>query len=216
MEAQARLLRVLQEGEIRRVGSTETRKVSVRLITATHRDLLALTQSGHFRNDLYYRLNVVSLNVPPLRDREDDILGLAQWILKKTCSKLDKPVLSFSAESEKAISQYAWPGNVRELENAIERAVILCDDHVLSPELLAIEPVTTTPFPKVPTHNLEDNTSLEDYFVAFVQEHQDSLTETELAKKLGISRKSLWERRQRLEIPRRKTKTRGVRRNQPS
>ena len=139
MAAQARLLRVLQEGEIRRVGSVETRRVNVRLIAATHRDLKAATANGAFRQDLFYRLNVVTLALPPLRDRGDDILDLSQKLLERTCQKLNTPRLTLSGEALRTIQSYHWPGNVRELENAIARAVILCDTQIIDPELLAID-----------------------------------------------------------------------------
>ena len=109
------------------------------------------------------------------------------------------------------MQQYAWPGNVRELENAVERAVILCSESAIEPHLLAID---LTPLADAePPPSMDDRSSLEDYFVRFVTAHQDQLTETELAEKLGISRKSLWERRQRLNIPRKKTRKRGPRRD---
>jgi DNA-binding NtrC family response regulator len=212
LEAQARLLRVLQEGEIRRVGSTQTRTVDIRLIAATHRDLRRLTETGHFREDLFYRLNVVTMLVPPLRERGDDVLELAAAMLDRTSTKFNKPGLRFSSRAVTAMRDYDWPGNVRELENAIERAVILCETESIEPELLAIDHPprrpAAQPAPQEPTH-----TSLEDYFVRFVLEHQDQLTETELAQRLGISRKSLWERRQRLNIPRKRTGQRRPRRS---
>lgn len=211
MAVQARLLRVLQEGEIRRVGSVETRRVNVRLIAATHRDLKAATDDGTFRQDLFHRLNVVMLALPPLRDRGDDILDLSQKLLERTCQKLNKPRLTLSGEALRTIQSYHWPGNVRELENAIARAVILCDTQIIDPELLAIDL-------SLPSHDSVDATSrraqpisLEEHFVNIVLDYQDEMTETELAEKLGISRKSLWERRQRLNIPRKKTRTRRAR-----
>jgi DNA-binding NtrC family response regulator len=213
MEAQARLLRVLQAGELRRFGSTETFPVDVRLITATHRDLDKLISNGQFREDLFYRLNVVALDVPPLRERGDDVLKLADYILTRARDKLGKHTLHFSEETRLAMLEYAWPGNVRELENAVERAVILCDTDNIGPALLAID-ARRTRSQETPAATAEQ-TSLEDYFVGFVLAHQDSLTETELAEKLGISRKSLWERRQRLNIPRKRTRQRGPRRDHP-
>jgi two-component system, NtrC family, response regulator HydG len=213
LEAQARLLRVLQEGEIRRVGSTQTRTVDVRLIAATHRDLRRLTETGHFREDLFYRLNVVTLRVPPLRERGTDVLDMASAMLRSMCDKFSKPGLNFSQSALAAMRAYHWPGNVRELENAIERAVILCEGLSIEPELLAIDYPPRRPDSAVSPVEQEAATSLEDYFVRFVLEHQDHLTETEIAQKLGISRKSLWERRQRLNIPRRRTRQRGPRRN---
>jgi len=210
-DAQARLLQVLREGEIRRVGSTEAVRVDIRLLTTTHRDLQKLITSEQFREDLYYRLNVVTLDIPPLRERDDDVLLLADAILVRTTRKLAKISMSFSADARRAMLDYPWPGNVWELENAVERAVILCDGKNIEATLLAIE--VPKPHPPEVQAAATDQTSLEDYFVSFVTAHQEQLTETELAEKLGISRKSLWERRQRLKIPRKKTKKRGPRRD---
>ncbi|WP_263081008.1 sigma-54 dependent transcriptional regulator [Endozoicomonas sp. Mp262] len=204
LEAQARLLRVLQEGEIRRVGSIQSQKVDVRLIAATHRNLHQLSSETKFREDLYYRLKVVELRIPPLRERGSDILLLAEKLLQRTCEKMDKPLYAFSPEAMVAISQHPWPGNVRELEHAIERAVILSDDNIVTPENLDIETRVRQILFKSDANELQDGLTLEDYFQRFVLEHQDQMTETELAQKLGISRKTLWERRQRLGIPRKK------------
>ncbi len=210
LDAQARLLRVLQEGEIRRVGSTETRKVNVRLIAATHRNLQELTRNGQFREDLYYRLNVLKLSIPPLRSREGDLDLLAHAILMRTCDHMGKERLSFSKAALVSMQRYRWPGNVRELENAIERAVILCEGSTISPDLLAID--HDTPADSDPLASTDDghpeSSSLEGYFQKFVLENQDTMTETELAARLGISRKNLWERRQRLNIPRKKSRKR--------
>ncbi|OUS30267.1 response regulator [Gammaproteobacteria bacterium 45_16_T64] len=216
LEAQARLLRVLQEKEVRRIGSVQAKTVNVRLMAATHRDLKALSKTGQFREDLYYRLHVVDLKLPALREREDDIQKLAESLLERTGNRMNTPNLFFSKDALLAINHYNWPGNVRELENAIERAVILCESEEISQELLAIDvnisqlkhPNTTsirsTPQFTPETTDPEEDLSLEDYFQHFVLDHQDQMTETELAQKLGISRKCLWERRQRLGIPRKK------------
>lgn len=218
LDAQARLLRVLQEGEIRKIGSVETRLVDVRLIAATHRDLRALSKSGEFRLDLYYRLNVMQIALPPLREREDDVLKIADILLEKACKRHERPGLRLSRAARQDLRDYPWPGNVRELENALERGVILAEGHLIHPDDLGLGPVTNRPAPP-PTASVtptapasdgepepnEDDLSLEDYFQHFVLEHQDQMSETELAQKLGISRKNLWERRQRLGIPRKKT-----------
>ncbi len=220
LEAQARLLRFIQEDEIRRIGSVESRKVDVRLICATHRDLKTLAQENQFRPDLYYRINVMQLVLPPLRDRGKDILELAESILERRCIELNKPIATFSPKAIQAITTYTWPGNVRELENVIERAVILNDGVSIDNDLLNIDlelvnvtqirskrpivaPVTDAPAELLGDES-QDDLSLEDYFQRFVLEHQDSMSETELARKLGVSRKCLWERRQRLGIPRKK------------
>ncbi|MDC0664007.1 sigma-54-dependent transcriptional regulator [Marinobacter sp. SS21] len=216
-EAQARLLRVLQEGEIRKVGSTQSRQVDVRMIAATHRNLKAMTRTGEFREDLYYRLNVMQIRIPPLRDRLGDILGLASKFLKRQSEKMGNPNLNLSPEAMRALQRHRWPGNVRELENAIERACILCEGDVITPAMLDLEmegddvniPQSLVEGNNEPTKPQEadngNDLSLEDYFQHFVLENQDRMSETELAQKLGISRKSLWERRQRLGIPRKKT-----------
>ena len=208
LEAQARLLRLLQENEIRKVGSVQSKKVDVRLVVATHRDLKQLVADGYFREDLYYRINVMALLIPPLRERGNDILEVADAILQKTCLRLKASMLNFNDSASHAIAKYAWPGNVRELENAIERAVVLAEKNNIGEELLAIDLKSTkiaeshAPIPNEPAEEL----SLEDYFQRFVLEHQDVMNETQLAKKLGISRKCLWERRQRFGIPRKSNK----------
>ncbi|MEX2474284.1 sigma-54-dependent transcriptional regulator [Marinobacter sp.] len=215
-EAQSRLLRVLQEGEIRKVGSTQSRQVDVRMIAATHRNLKAMTRTGDFREDLYYRLNVMQVRIPPLRERQGDILGLAARFLHRQGGKMGKPHLNLSPEAMRALERHRWPGNVRELENAIERATILCDSDLITPSLLDLEyeggdediPQTLVEGNNEQVRSREPESSsdlsLEDYFQHFVLENQDKMSETELAQKLGISRKSLWERRQRLGIPRKK------------
>lgn len=205
-EVQARLLRVLQEGEIRRVGANLSRKVDIRLITATHRDIKQLVADGIFREDLYYRLQVMELQLPPLRERGDDIVDLAEALLQKNTCRLNKPAMRFSTGALKAIKGYDWPGNIRELENLLERAVILGDSLQIDVELLAIPQasVTLRTEPKAKTQT-EDKLSLDEYFVQFVRDHEAELTETELAKRLGISRKTLWERRNRLGISRQRS-----------
>lgn len=212
LEAQARLLRVLQEGEIRRVGSTERTYVDVRLIAATHRNLLDMVSKGTFREDLYYRLNVIELNCPALRDRGDDILLLANAFLSQARAQMDRPKLRFGDATLQAMLEHPWPGNVRELQNAIERAAVLADGPVIEPVDLGLKrahhPLRTQPHFTGTEQRAPSDThammSLEDYFQHFVVSHQDHMSETELAKRLGISRKSLWERRQRLGIPRRR------------
>ncbi|MBC3421197.1 sigma-54 dependent transcriptional regulator [Pseudomonas sp. RW3S2] len=220
LEAQARLLRVLQEGEIRRVGSVQSQKVDVRLIAATHRDLKNLAKSGQFREDLYYRLHVIALKLPALRERGSDVNEIANAFLARQSARIGRDDLHFSSDAEQAIRHYSWPGNVRELENAVERAVILSESPEISADLLGIDiELSGLEDDDLPdslqmvagvggnnaSHEPTEDLSLEDYFQHFVLEHQDHMTETELARKLGVSRKCLWERRQRLGIPRRKS-----------
>jgi two-component system response regulator AtoC len=138
MAAQVKLLRFLQEGEIRPVGENRSEKVDVRVVAATLRDLARLVEKGEFREDLYFRLNVVQLKVPPLRDRKDDVLMLAKVFLERFNREFNRepPIGPLPAEVEALLRAYPWPGNVRELENALERAVILNDGPTLDPESL--------------------------------------------------------------------------------
>ncbi len=197
-DAQARLLRVLQEGEIRRIGSTQSRRVDVRLIAATNRDLKQEVERGNFRSDLYFRLHVMEILLPPLRDRGSDIRELAEHLLARTCTKLNRPPIHFSEEAMDALFHYHWPGNVRELENVIERAVILADNEEIPASTLGLHPQQN----QVPADMSENKLSLDEYFIRFVRENEQKMTETELAKQLGVSRKTLWERRHRLGVPR--------------
>ncbi|HSS63655.1 MAG TPA: sigma-54 dependent transcriptional regulator [Gammaproteobacteria bacterium] len=200
LEAQARLLRVLEDGQIRRVGATHTKKVDIRLITATHCDLQKMVSENAFRDDLFFRLNVMEIHLPPLRERGNDVRELAETLLRRSCRQLHKSGIRLAAEAIDAMCEYDWPGNVRELEHAIERAVILCDSDVIGRDLLALN--ARRPWKDPDNDGTRTDLSLEDYFRAFVEAHQDELTETQLAKRLGISRKALWERRQRLGLPR--------------
>jgi DNA-binding NtrC family response regulator len=222
MEAQARLLRVLQENEVRRVGSVHSRKVDVRLIAATHRNLKKLVKEGLFREDLYYRLQVIEISLPPLRDRGQDVLEIADHLVSKHARRLKlEGSVKLSKEARDIMLRYDWPGNVRELENAIQRSLIMADEGAISPNDLGLTEedwtvpetlasteasvATSTSEPHTdaaPETESAEDLSLEDYFQHFVIEHQDAMSETELAQKLGISRKCLWERRQRLGIPR--------------
>lgn len=195
VEAQARLLRVLQEGEVRRLGAVSPTKVNIRLISATHRDLAKMVEDKQFREDLFYRINVMPLFVPPLRERGNDALELANAILDKLCKKFDRPAMTFTQRATKAICHHSWPGNVRELENAIERAIVLSDNNQIDISHLSLQGSDNV-------EDLSNTLSMEEYFVQFVSEHEAEMNETELARKLGISRKSLWERRQRFGIPR--------------
>lgn len=209
LEAQSRLLRVLQEGEIRKVGSTDRTYVNVRLVAATHRNLLDMVSKGQFREDLYYRLNVIELRCPPLRDRGQDIMVLAEALLDRVKHQMNRPELKFNSSIQTSIESHLWPGNVRELGNVIERAVVLCEGPLIDQSDLGLTNVPDTNHTfaakeQRPMGRAQPMMSLEDYFQHFVLSHEDHMSETELAKRLGISRKSLWERRNRLGIPRRK------------
>lgn len=208
--AQTRLVRLLDgpapENSAAAQASTN---VDVRVVATSYQDLPQLAANGHFLAHLLDALGQTTLHVPPLRDRGDDVVQIAQSVLDRTTAKLDKPSTGFSAAALAALCNHPWPGNVRELKNTVERAAGLCDAPVIDTDLLPFEVgeggASAGPAP-------ETTGSLEDFFVRFVLANQDQYTETELASQLGISRKSLWERRQRLNIPRRRTRKRGSRR----
>ena len=213
LAAQARLLRFIQEGEIRRIGAVTSRRVNVRLICATHRELAELASRNEFRQDLYYRINVLRLAIPPLRSRGDDVRSMAAWFVDVVTQRMGYPSMTLSKPAMDLIASYQWPGNVRELEHAIERGVVMASDSQIQPEDLGL-PDTSPPVAATSEQSnvgqltpkpAEEELSLEDYFQRFVLEYQDSMSETELAQKLGISRKCLWERRQRFNLPRKKS-----------
>src|SRR5258706_101867 len=129
---QAKILRVLQEHEFERLGGTRTLRVDVRLIAATNRDLPAMVQAGQFREDLYYRLNVVSIEMPPLRERKDDIVPLALTFIRRFAGELKKKIDSLEPDAQKLLMRYNWPGNIRELENTIERAILLAEGRAIA------------------------------------------------------------------------------------
>jgi formate hydrogenlyase transcriptional activator len=131
LELQPKLLRVLQEREFERLGSTRTIRVDFRLVAATHRDLAQMVEEGQFRGDLYYRLNVFPIRIPPLRERRDDIPLLTWHFTKKYASRMNKQIDTIRPEDMDALTRYPWPGNVRELQNVIERSVVLSPDSVL-------------------------------------------------------------------------------------
>ena len=217
LPAQARLLRFIQEGEIRQIGSVNSKKVDVRLICATHRDLSELSARNAFRQDLFYRIDVLRIVVPPLRDRGHNILAMAEWFIQQHAHRLGLPVRPLSEDSVHQIAAHDWPGNVRELQNVTERALVMSEGALLTLSLSRGPTGSAQETPTLPdlhqaaftsevSETIEE-LSLEDYFQRFVLEHQDSMNETELAQKLGISRKCLWERRQRFGIPRNRRRT---------
>jgi DNA-binding NtrC family response regulator len=187
---QVKLLRVLQEREIRRVGESRTRPINVRVLAATNRDLAERMASGAFREDLYYRLRVVEVVIPPLRERREDILPLARFFVDRFRVKLKLPELRLSAESIRFLISYPWPGNVRELENAIEHAAVLSRDGRLTPELFPSGIVHPAPAPAT------GRRSLDEVELDHIQEvlRQTSGNRRRSAAILGISTTTLWRR----------------------
>ncbi|NOZ56751.1 MAG: sigma-54-dependent Fis family transcriptional regulator, partial [Calditrichaeota bacterium] len=190
---QVKLLRALQEREIRRVGGNRVRKIDVRLIAATNRDLQRLVREGRFRQDLYYRLNVMRLRIPPLRERPEDIPVLADHFLRKANQKLGKHVREISPQAMALLLRYRWPGNVRELENAIEHAVVLAVGHSILPEDLPQE-IRTSATPAETTAAPEHWPTLEEVERQHIVQTLEAFgwNLALVTKKLGISRATLW------------------------
>lgn len=190
---QAKLLRALEDGSFRRVGSLKERYADVRLIAATNRDLAAEVAAGRFREDLYYRINVLSLRLPPLRNRPGDVLLLVKTFLDELC-EVDPEALD-------AIVRYQWPGNVRQLKNALDRAVILADDHLIKIEDLPPEVAAAVANPpsSVRTHVSDDLSSIEREHVLAVL-RRESGNKARAARALGVSRRSLYRMLERFGI----------------
>ena len=153
LELQAKLLRVLQENEFERVGDDVTHSVDVRIIAATNRNLEQLVVEGRFREDLFYRLSVFPVEVPPLRERREDILQLAKHFIEQTCADFGRPLMKLTRAQAKALQAYSWPGNIRELKNVIERAVILSDGSSLRFELAPAMPTSKAAVPVIAPPN---------------------------------------------------------------
>ena len=197
---QVKLLRVLQERAVVRVGGESRIPVDVRLICATHRDLAAMVEQGQFRKDLFYRINVINIRVPPLRERPDDIMWLAQRFLAEHTARRPAERKALSRAAERVLMTYPWPGNARELRHCIERAWILTPGQMLEPEALFEE----ASLRQVASHNAGD--SLADYLQACertyvlrtLNRHEGQIRAS--AADLGISRKNLWEKMRKLGI----------------
>ncbi|MEC7120367.1 MAG: sigma-54 dependent transcriptional regulator [Pseudomonadota bacterium] len=219
LDAQARLLRLLQEREIRRLGTHETRKVDIRLVAATHRNLEQMVKAGQFRADLFFRLNVVALELPPLHRRGQDLELLANTIIQQLSTRHGKHVLGLEAEARIRLQRHSWPGNIRELQNVLEYAVIMCKGDFIPAALIRLP--DTLPHPihhpahlhtslafddEIPilteTVPTQSGSLLQQQFIELVRQLEPRLNETQLAEQLGISRKTLWERRKTLGIPR--------------
>ena len=199
LELQAKLLRVLQEGEFERLGSTQTQRVDVRLVAATNRDLADMVSKKQFRSDLYYRLNVFPIAVPPLRDRLEDIPLLVEHFVKTFSEQMGKQIREVSAEVMEALVSHSWPGNIRELQNFVERSVILSPGNVLRPPLVNLKKAAETGSPEAIT--LEE---AERNHIRKILEHTRWVVAGPrgAAARLGIKRSKLYFRMQKLGISR--------------
>ena len=188
---QITLLRVLQEREVRRVGENRSRRVDVRVIASTNRDLAHRVAESTFRQDLYYRLKVVELHVPPLRDRRDDILPLARLLLEHAATRMDRKISSFAPSVADQLLRYEWPGNVRELENSMERAVALARGNRVHLEDLPEEIRQSSPKPVVNGESVQMLRDVEKDYILAVLELNDG-NQTRTARQLGIGAATLY------------------------
>jgi DNA-binding NtrC family response regulator len=194
---QVKLLRAIQERQITRVGAERALSVNIRLVCATNRDLRALVEQGRFREDLYYRINVIHLRVPPLRERIEDVLWLAERFLRDRAGGAAPRRLSASAQS--ALLRHAWPGNARELKHCIDRACILARGPLIEPwDLFQTDPEPGTEGLRSETLDAYLRACEREFIARALDEHGWRVTET--AAELGISRKNLWEKMRKLGI----------------
>jgi DNA-binding NtrC family response regulator len=198
MALQAKLLRVIEDQIIRPVGSTKGTKVDIRLVSATNKDLKAAVRAGTFREDLYYRINVIALQIPPLRERKEDIDALVRYYLRRYANDLGKPAKEISPEAMDILMNYEWAGNVRELQNVMERAILISDGDLIRPEHL---PGGIKDKASFHHQAFDQKLTIEEYTKAFILRYQMEYNEQQLADMLGITRKSLWEKRKKWGIP---------------
>lgn len=199
LSIQPQLLRFIQEREYERVGGTETRTSDVRIMTATNRDISRAVREGGFREDLYYRLKVIEIRIPPLRKRRSDILPLAEMFLHRYKAENGRQIEGFSAEAKRRLEAYPWPGNIRELQNAVERAVILAAGRVIGPELFP----SSVPGAQISAVGDDDQglLSLEEVEKSHIQYVLDATdTVEQAAEVLGVSTPTLWRRRKKYDL----------------
>lgn len=189
LSLQAKLLRFLDSGEFRRVGGNRTLKADVRVITATNKDLSSLVKSRQFREDLFYRLNVITINVPPLRERKEDIEEIVMFFIKKYSKKVSKEIQGLTDDALCSLLNYHWPGNVRELENVIERAVILCDGNYITEGDIFIPSASQTT--NTPVQTLSTLEEVEKEHILRVL-NETAGNQSKASQILGIERKTLY------------------------
>jgi transcriptional regulator with PAS, ATPase and Fis domain len=187
---QSRLLRVLQEKEVRRIGAQQSQKINVRIISATNSDLLQLVHEKQFREDLYYRLNVVTIETAPLRERKDDIPLLVHTFLKKYGEEYGRPSIAIADEAMRVLQSYNWPGNIRELENTVQRMIIMADAAI---QAAHIPTAITQPGPEHPFRKENLLLSLQEAEKAHILKVLAAVgnNKTKAAEILGIDRKTL-------------------------
>ncbi len=192
LRLQAKLLRVIEDHEIRPVGGNQSQRVNIRFIAATNRDINQEVLQGRFREDLYYRINVILINLPPLRKRGNDIAILARHFIQKYSTEIGKPVREISDGALQRLLSYHWPGNVRELQNIIERAVLISEGGIITEKDL---PETLKDKGMLISSAVENRLSIREYTKSFILRYENIYSEQQIADMLGITRKSLWEKR---------------------
>jgi DNA-binding NtrC family response regulator len=199
---QVKLLGVLQERQFERLGSTKTLKVDVRLIAATNRDLRAALEQGTFRQDLYYRLNVVPINIPPLRERKEDIPYLVDHFINRFARESDKPIKGITAAGLKLLTSFQWPGNVRELENSIERAVALTTREIIDVDDLSLD-LSRSELISESANFLPNGTTLDQWEDQMIKEalRRSNGNKSQAARLLGLSRNALRYRLSKMGLP---------------
>ncbi|HEY2031612.1 MAG TPA: sigma-54 dependent transcriptional regulator, partial [Myxococcales bacterium] len=195
---QVKILRALQERSITRVGENRPEAVDIRIVAASNKDLEEEMKAGRFREDLYYRVNVVHLLLPPLRERGEDAVMLAKWFLGKTVRELSSKVKGFSPQSLLAIKRYRWPGNIRQLENRIKKAVVLADKPLLSPDDLELRPEQLEPI--LPLAAARDEWQKR-YINEVLERNNQNRTKT--AKDLGVDPRTIFRHLERMEAEQR-------------
>jgi transcriptional regulator with GAF, ATPase, and Fis domain len=205
---QAKLLRVLQEREIQRVGALHTIPVNIRLLAATNRDLRAAISAREFRSDLFYRLNVISVVLPPLRERKGDVALLASFFLERARKKMRKPNATISPEAFEALDHYSFPGNMRELENVIDRMVVLCEGDRVELSDVPLDIREACGWPSLPRSTSAERASVEyrdakdaferEYLLQVIEQAHGNISEA--ARISGLSRRHFYEKLDKLGI----------------
>jgi transcriptional regulator with PAS, ATPase and Fis domain len=194
LAAQAKFLRVLQEREFQHLGGTRLLKTNIRVVAATNRELRQAVERGDFREDLFYRLQVFDIHIPPLRERRADILPLSQAFLQEFGRSFAKPPAGLTGEAREALLQYAWPGNVRELRNALERATILCENGLITPQHLSLEGPLTLPHSRTTDLGTVERTTIAKVL------RDCRWNKSDAARRLGLSRTQLYVRMRRYQL----------------
>jgi transcriptional regulator with PAS, ATPase and Fis domain len=187
LHLQAKLLTALQNRNITRLGTNSPINIDIRLITATNRNLFEMAEKAEFRQDLLFRINTIHINIPPLRNRKEDIIPLAEMFLKRYSEKYKKDNISISKSAEDRLMNHRWDGNIRELQHTIEKAVIMCDDNVINPEHLGL-------YQSVSSSSYDDGSTLEDVERRTIAEaiNSNNGNLSLVAQKLGITRQTLY------------------------